>query len=481
MPARIRLHDSLAALQDVDTLIVVGRHARLLGEDVRAHLPTELSPTAWEAMVRSAEPGDQGFSAETWIDARPRKVVAVVLPEECSRHNSPSRAWAIRAQLKSAARAGDVGILPVLSDESNLLATTLAIARAFPTFTATSRQRERRVEVAVLGPDGVLTDLDVAREGIEAVRFAAHLVDMPPNRLHTLVMVETARRLAARLEGVTVMVIQGDEVRAQGLGGLWGVGKASSHPPALVVLDYDPPGSTERTAWVGKGIVYDTGGLSIKSKAGMPGMKTDMAGAAAVLATFVAAVRLEVDRKLTAVLCVAENSVGPLATRPDDVLRMYSGRTVEVNNTDAEGRLVVADGLAWVLKNREVHELMDLATLTGAQATATGQLTGALYCSDEALERRMVKAGRLSGDLVHPLPYAPELFRRELSSSLADMLNSVKNRNNAQSSCAGQFLANHLGAWEGPWVHVDMAGPATHSGRGTGYGVGLLLASLGLA
>jgi len=151
---------------------------------------------------------------------------------------------------------------------------------------------------------------------------------------------------------------------------------------------------------------------------------------------------------------------------------------VEVNNTDAEGRLVLADGCAWVARNRCPDLLIDVATLTGAQAMATGKDIAAIVASDEETERRAVVAGRRSGDLVHPLPFAPELHRRELHSHVADMRNSVKNRGNAQASCAAQFIANHLGDYDGQWLHVDMAGPSTAAGHGTGFGVGLLLALL---
>jgi len=208
-------------------------------------------------------------------------------------------------------------------------------------------------------------------------------------------------------------------------------------------------------------------------------MKGDMAGAAAVLGAFRAAARLGWKGPLHAVLCLAENAVGPEATRPDDVLTLYSGKTVEVNNTDAEGRLVLGDGVAWAARRLNPKVIVDMATLTGAQLTATGRRHAALVCSDDALEARAVEAGRRSGDLTHPLPFCPEFFRKEFKSKVADMKNSVADRANAQSSCAGQFVYNHLAPWKGPWLHVDIAGPATSLERGTGYGVALLLTLFG--
>ena len=178
--------------------------------------------------------------------------------------------------------------------------------------------------------------------------------------------------------------------------------------------------------------------------------------------------------RITAILCIAENSVGPMPHVPMIVMT-YSGRTVEINNTDAEGRLVMADGLAWVTKHRDPDYVVDMATLTGAQGVATGKLHAAIYCSSEQLENAAIQSGKHCGDLVHPLPYAPELYRKEFASSVADMRNSVKDRANAQASCAGQFLRNHINDYKGAWLHVDMAGPAVSGGLGTGFGVGLLL------
>lgn len=478
MTYRVQLETNLASCLDSDHLLVIGRADDLLSEAVRAQLPPELSPSTWDSMVRSASPGDGGASASTWLDGRPQRVTIGVLPEVCSRHNSPSRAWAIPGLVRAAGTPKKLGIIFVLKENAHLPATVAAMSRALPGFSARSSSPEREVLALFWGEQGWITEFQAAAQLLEAERFAAHMVDLPPNRLHTQVMVETAKRLAARLARVEVQVLSGDELRDQGLGGLWNVGKGSAHPPSLVVMDWIPEQPEGHTAWIGKGIVYDTGGLSLKSRENMVGMKTDMAGAAAVLAAFVAAANLQVNRRITAVLAIAENAIGPLAMRPDDVITLYSGRTVEINNTDAEGRLVLADAAAWVLKNRDPDEIIDLATLTGAQLIATGRQHAGIYTNDAALEAKAVAVGRRVGELVHPLPYAPEFFRKEFASQVADMTNSVKDRNNAQSSCAGQFIHNHLGEWQGPWLHIDMAGPAEVGNRGTGWGPALLLGLL---
>jgi len=228
--------------------------------------------------------------------------------------------------------------------------------------------------------------------------------------------------------------------------------------------------------------VYDTGGLSLKTKDGMPGMKRDMGGAAALLEAFgaycaVAGAAPAPGPPVHCLLCLAENSVSEGATRPDDILQLYSGKTVEINNTDAEGRLVLGDGVAHAVAHLQPSVILDMATLTGAQGISTGKRIASLYCNDEALERLVTEVGRSSGDLCHPMPFCPEFYRDEFKSAVADMKNSVKDRANAQVSCAAQFIGNHLGdfLYSGRWVHVDMAYPSYAGERATGFGVALVV------
>jgi probable aminopeptidase NPEPL1 len=480
MPSTVTFVDTPRDLAECTVHAVLGRKEQLLAAELSPWRPSSMPAVVWTAMASRGEPGHDGSSRSTWLEGTPERAIVGVLPEVCSRHNAPSRSWAITRLCKTVG-GGRVGIVVALSDRDHAAAAGLAVARAFPLYDATSKPREHDIRVALVGPDGRAIDPRRIAIAAEGVRTAASLVDMPPNELTTTAFVARARAVAERHESVSVYVIEGEELARQGLGGIWGVGRASVHPPALVALDHTPAAPIgDHDAWIGKGIVYDTGGLSIKSKTGMPGMKTDMGGAAAVLGAFESAVRLGARNRITAVLCIAENAVGPDATRPDDVLHMYSGRTVEVNNTDAEGRLCLADGLAWMGKHRHPDRIVDLATLTGAQGISTGKRHAALYCNNDALETFAVAAGKRIGDLTHPLPYAPEFFKREFASRVADMRNSVKDRSNAQSSCAGEFIRSHIHREDVPWLHVDMAAPSTRDGRGTGYGVGLLLALAGL-
>ncbi|MFT6145978.1 MAG: putative aminopeptidase NPEPL1 [Myxococcota bacterium] len=466
---------STEGFDELKTVLVVGRR-HLLNRDVcGVMLPEHLGEPLLTALVGPSHVGDQGRTSTTHFGDPVQKWVLGVLPEACSRHNAPSRAWAIPGIVRAAGAPRSLGIIAILEDVSYANAVAASIASALPMFSAASKQSNRFIVVLLVGPDGSPVDPSSARVVAAATRDAAQWVDMPPDVLHTDRFVAEAKAVAARLNDVAIHIVQGEALREQGLGGLYGVGQASTHPPALVVLDHGPSDAGAPIVLVGKGITYDTGGLSIKAKTGMPGMKTDMGGAAAVLSGFETLVRLHPTLRITAILCIAENAVGNKAIRPDDVLHMLSGRTVEVNNTDAEGRLVLGDGVAWAVKYRQPAVLIDVATLTGAQLVATGRLHAAIMSNNEALEQQAVASGRTSGQLVHPVPFAPELFKREFASSIADMKNSVKDRNNAQVSCAGQFIANHLGNYQGPWLHIDMAGPAVSGGRGTGFGAALLL------
>ena len=468
--------DNAQAATTGDSLMVVGRKDRLLAADVRALVAPFVSDGVWRAMINGGETGADGRLATSWREETPTLIAAGILPEPVARANSPSRAWSVPVLIESLGRRNALGIVFAPDDPTHLPAQLMAAARALPTWTARAPRKPSRVTIGAMDPIP-----PAAAEAARAVRRTTDLVDRPTNVLGVDAFVATAQRVA-KTTGAACLVVRGTDLRDQGFGGLWSVGKAAREMPALVVLDYAPTGATQSLAWVGKGIVYDTGGLSIKSKTGMPGMKMDMAGAAAVLAAFESVIALALPVRLTAVLCLAENAVGPDATRPDDVITLKSGRLVEVNNTDAEGRLVLADGLAWVAQHRKVGRIVDIATLTGAQMAAVGKRVGGLYCPDESFELEVLSAGRLVGEPFHPLPVFPEFHRREFRSHVADLKNSVADRENAQSSCAAWFLQDSLEAVGNkvPWAHLDVCGPAmTARGRGTGFGTGLLLALAG--
>ena len=485
--------------------LLVGRKADLL----RCHslLPAD-GKALFTALVESVSAGVDGGLASSLVlpGGQPHTFVAAVLPEACSRHCSPLRNHAVTKLVAAGVGSTENSqVLVILAEPSHAGGVACAIARAFPRYSVKAARPSQTVRVgfATIGGryDSGCSDpavYAVCSAAADGVRLAQRLVDTPPAEMTTTAFVGEARhaaeRLAARGRKVSVSVITGTALRDQGYGGLWGVGKAAEEPPALCVLSYLPEGvkPARTVALVGKGIVYDTGGLALKPTTGMCGMKADCGGAAALLGAFEAAVAIGTrGTALHCLLCLAENAIGPAAVRNDDIIRSLSGKTIEINNSDAEGRLVLADGVAHATAlpprlpglgaGAQPDLILDMATLTGAQLVATGKRHGAVVSSSGELEAAAVAAGLISGDVVHPLPFAPEWFMKEFQSAVADMKNSVKDRQNGGSSCAASFIHAHLHPrFAGGWLHADIAGPAFIEDRGTGFGVGLTLALLGI-
>jgi len=466
---------------------------RVSWETVRCRLEPRVTAEVWSGAVASLAPAPTD-SVSLYMNL----ATVAALPLKVSRHNTQSRAHSITKIIKSVTAGSSESVVLVCTEE-DIYASGCAVARAYSAYTrktvgeppgAVARPaRDITVSVEFLLVEGEevapaslpAPDLAALTASCQSIQLTARLVDAPCNEMNTDAFVEEARAVGAAL-GIEPTVIRGEELRQRGFGGLYGVGKAAVHPPALVVLSHRPAGSSRAVAWVGKGIVYDTGGLSIKGKTAMPGMKRDCGGAAAVLGAFSAAVQAGFRDTLHCVLCLAENAVGPLATRPDDIHTLYSGKTVEINNTDAEGRLVLADGVAYAAKDLGCDIVLDMATLTGAQGIATGRYHASHLSNSEDWESALSSAGRTSGDLTFPAVFSPELQFPEFTSAVADMKNSVADRNNAQPSCAGLFIMANLGFdWPGVWMHVDMAAPAYTGERATGYGVALLNILFGAA
>ena len=254
----------------------------------------------------------------------------------------------------------------------------------------------------------------------DGVALVRDLVNTSPSDLYPESFAEQAAAAAGDLP-VEVTVLDEQQLADGGYGGLLGVGKGSARPPRLVRLDYAPQDARGHVALVGKGITFDSGGLSIKPAAGMEEMKSDMAGAAAVLATVVAAARLGLAVRVSGWLALAENMPSGTAQRPSDVLTIRGGRTVEVLNTDAEGRLVMADAIVAACETGP-DLVVDVATLTGAQVVALGRRVSAVMANDDALRERLVRVAGEAGELLWPMPLPPEL-RASLDSPVADLAN----------------------------------------------------------
>ncbi|PIK53208.1 putative aminopeptidase NPEPL1-like [Apostichopus japonicus] len=468
-------------------VLIIGQLPHLLGvpfEVFKKKLEPRVTEQTFNLAVNNLHPSPTD-TISMWCN----NATLAALPLKVSRHNTSSRAHSIHKLVKSCYTGASEEHIVIVCERQNVFPSGCAVARAFPLFSHKSgyakvSQRRVIVEFVVVGSNSrSVTDseMEALTNAAAGIRLTQSIIDQPCNQMNTDAFVEEAKRVASEV-GSEILIIRDEELNTKGFGGIYGVGKAAVHPPALVVLSHKPPEATQSIAWVGKGIVYDTGGLCIKSKTSMPGMKRDCGGAAAVLGAFKAAVKTGFRENLYAVLCLAENAVGPHATRPDDIHTMYSGRTVEINNTDAEGRLVLSDGVSYAAKDLRADIIVDVATLTGAQGISTGRYHAAVLCNREEWEQACVTSGRNSGDLVFPIVFSPELHFSEFASAVADMKNSVADRSNAQSSCAGLFIFSHLGfEFPGVWVHLDIASPCFSGERATGYGVALLLSLFGKA
>ena len=320
--------------------------------------------------------------------------------------------------------------------------------------------------------DLVVPDLDDAGERTlrtatavgEAVRTARDLVNTPPNDLFPESFAARAAALA-EAAGVQVEVLDDAALAEAGFGGVLGVGQGSARKPRLVRLSWSGGDSPRaKVALVGKGITFDTGGISIKPAAGMDHMTSDMSGAAAVIATTVLAARLELPVAVTATVPMAENMPSDTAYRPGDVLRMYGGRTVEVLNTDAEGRLILADAIVRAAEDSPDY-LVETSTLTGAQQVALGMRTAGIMGSDE-LRDRVAAHARATGEDGWAMPLPPHM-RAELDSRVADIANVTGARWGGML-VAGTFLREFVPQGLA-WAHIDIAGPAFHSGGPYGY------------
>lgn len=490
---------------DEVTLSVVARGQRRLGADLAivAAASGESGPSllgeAFDA-ARSAEltallprlgfkgkadqtlrvPAGADDAAETLLFVGVGEVKDSATPEQLRR----------AAGVGARASAGLDKAVFLLPAESEADFSAVAEGASLGAYAFTAQKSSVPADAAVLGEAVIATDLRAGKELKSRLEHAAvvarhtkgarNLVDAPANVLFPQSFTEYAQKSAKGLD-VKITVWDEKKLESEGMGGILGVGKGSARPPRLVKVDYSPSRAKGHLALVGKGITFDTGGISLKVPAGMEEMKSDMAGAATVLHAALAAAELKLPVRVTAWLCLAENMPGPNATRPGDVLTMHNSKTVEVTNTDAEGRLVMADGLSKA--SEEAPDLLlDVATLTGAQMVALGERVAGLM-GDDAATTAVMDAAELTGEQFWPMPL-PENLRADLDSATADLRNSG-NRNGGMLK-AGVFLREFVGA-EGvkdpAWGHLDVAGPAFNTGapwgftpkEGTGFGVRTLV------
>ncbi len=331
-------------------------------------------------------------------------------------------------------------------------------------------------------PDGVVTEVEDGVADGEIIGSCKHmvrdLVNLPGNYLNATDIANAAEE-SGKQYGYDVTVFNKKEIELVGMGGLLAVNKGSNQPPTFTILDYKPQGQAKAViALVGKGVTFDSGGISIKPSENMGEMKSDMAGAASVLGAVEAVARLGLPLHVIGLIPATDNMPSSTAQQPGDVITTYSGITVEVSNTDAEGRLILADALTYAKEKYNPHVIIDLATLTGACIVALGYSVAALFSNNDTLADEIFTAGQQSGEKVWRMPLW-DLYDEQIKSDVAD-LNNTGGRG-AGSVTAAKFLEKFIDGHTN-WAHIDIAGPsfvptkgAGKVNGGTGFGVGLLV------
>lgn len=322
------------------------------------------------------------------------------------------------------------------------------------------------------------------RHRAEAVIIARDLVNEPGHAMVPKTLADAARAVAADEGKIKVAIHGKSEIERLGMGAYLGVAQGSIHEPQLIHLTYTPSQKPKKViAIIGKGITFDSGGLSLKPSHAMETMKCDMAGAAAVIGLFHALAKLDVPLEVHGIAPVCENMISAQATRPGDILKSMSGKTIEVLNTDAEGRLTLADAITYAKETVKPDVIIDLATLTGACISALGEDIAGVMGNNEELIAAVLEAGKTSGEMLWRLPLPAE-YKPMLKSTVADYTNITPSKKGAGASTAGLFLQEFVGTT--PWVHMDIAGPAFAESAtvsympkgGTGFGVRTLIALL---
>jgi leucyl aminopeptidase len=401
---------------------------------------------------------------------------------------------AVRTAVATAVRAGaQVGgtlayavtpSLPVSREEQSAAAADGLVLGAYDQGQWRSHRRRAKEFERLVVVDG---EADRARRAAQIaawVNRARDLANAPPNELTPEHLAERAREYAEAAGGVAVEALGRDQIESLGMGSFAAVAQGSHNEPRLIVLRYDTPDARGdlTLGLVGKAVTFDTGGISLKPSLQMESMKGDMSGGAAVIAGICALAHLGVPIRAIAVVAATENMPGGRAYRPGDILRAMNGKTIEVINTDAEGRLVLADAL-WYAREQGATHVADFATLTGAMQLALGDIYAGMYANDDEWAGRILEAAEASGDHLCRLPLHPR-YRRYVDSHFADMKNASILKQGSPA-LAAEFLKEFAG--EGPWAHLDIAGPAfiersrgdyLWQPGGTGYGV-RLIAELG--
>jgi leucyl aminopeptidase len=406
-----------------------------------------------------------GLGKREDLDAERLRVAAALVAKEAANLNAVSLAWVLPD--------GDAEALA-----EGIVTGTILGAYSFDRFKSKDPEDPEPVSLGsltLLGPESVAAAAGDARICAEAQNRARDLQSLPSNVATPSYLADRAEEIAAAHDSLSVDVFGREEIAAKEMGGLVAVSQGGAEDPRLIVLRYDGGGSGETLGLVGKGVTFDTGGISLKPSAGMHEMKMDMSGAAAVLESVGAIAELGLKLNLIAVVPSTENMPSGTAIKPGDIITQYSGKTVEINNTDAEGRLILADALAYAIE-QGADRVVDIATLTGAVMIALGSTYAAVIGNDDELAGEVEAVGKETGELVWRLPLHPE-YKALMKGTVADLTNAAPKRKAGTISAAG-FLEEFVG--DTPWAHLDIAGTAWDVGRAytgndaSGFGVRLL-------
>jgi leucyl aminopeptidase len=322
-----------------------------------------------------------------------------------------------------------------------------------------SDRKDQKIDAVTIvvpsDPKALESAMHAGRIVAESQNFARDLVNEPSNRMTPTILAERAKKMASEV-GLKCEDYGSDKIRQLKMGAFWGVAQGSDEPPALIVLRYEPEGAAKdvHLGLVGKGVTFDTGGISIKPADGMEKMKYDMAGAATMIGVMRAIALLKPKVKVTAIVCATENMPSGKAQKPGDVQIAMSGKSIEIINTDAEGRLILADGLCYARQLGCTH-LVDAATLTGAVVVALGYVNAGIFASDDQMYERFANANKQAGEKMWRLPLDDE-YKEIIKSNIADIVNSGGRYGGAIS--AAMFLKEF--AEDTPWIHLDIAGTA---------------------
>ncbi len=454
-------------------LLVVG-----LYED--DHLPADLADVPGAADARGAFKKVSPLHLEG-----PRRALAIGLGSREQMDAERARVvGAIAAKLAADVEATSIALLAPGSNDpagvvEGLVTGTILGSHRFDRFLSEDPESPRPPgldSIVLLDAKAHADDAERARICAEAQNRARDLQSLPSNVATPSFLGRRARSVASFHEKVSTDVLGREEIAAKEMGGLVAVSQGSAEEPQLIVMRYAGGGDGPTLGIVGKGVTFDTGGISIKPSAGMHEMKMDMSGAAAVIEAVGAIAELGLDLNLLAVVPSTENMPSGTAIKPGDIITQYNGKTVEVNNTDAEGRLILADALAYAVE-LGAERIVDLATLTGAVLIALGSTYAAVISNDDELAAEVERAGEESGELVWRLPLHAE-YKELTKGTVADLTNASAKRK-AGTIYAGSFLEEFVG--ETPWAHVDIAGTAWDVGReytgndASGFGVRLLV------